>query len=202
MADHASDLRGLPRWHPDPLVRETLDRIRRCGWAVTAISDQCSCASTECTAPECSFAYTTGLRLHELPEMAVYGLDARTSGHVLNELGNVFHRYDWRQAVANSVPVQLESLEVPVIVIEMLDKCDLLITNEIYPDAPVLQAVWPDDLGTYPWEVGYSLRPEHQYVKGVHDANALRVDGPRVISAYEGMNRAQRRRAARNWRRG
>ncbi|WP_180819500.1 hypothetical protein [Gordonia terrae] len=62
MAHHFSDLRGLPRWHPDPLVRETLDRIRRCGWAVTAVSDECTFHSHECEAPDYSFAYTTGLR--------------------------------------------------------------------------------------------------------------------------------------------
>ncbi|MET4167685.1 hypothetical protein ABID74_003611 [Gordonia terrae] len=33
MAHPFSDLRGLPRRHPDPLVRETHERVRRCGWA-------------------------------------------------------------------------------------------------------------------------------------------------------------------------
>lgn len=201
MAHPFSDLRGLPRWHPDPLVRETLERIRRCGWAVTAVSDECTFHSHECEAPDCSFAYSTGLRLHDLPELAVYGLNARTSALVLNELGSVFHTYDWHSIVSNSIPVQLESLDVPVTVIEVMDKSDLTVTNVLYPDAPVLQAVWPDDLGSYPWEEGYTLAPEHQFVKGVHDPRSTRVDSPRVIYPHPGMNRAQRRKAARSRRR-
>ncbi|MFC9981719.1 DUF4262 domain-containing protein [Gordonia sp. NPDC127522] len=64
-------------------------------------------------APDCSFAYTTCLRLHDLPELAVHGLDARTSASVLSELGSVFHTYAWHSIVSNSVPIQLDSFEVP-----------------------------------------------------------------------------------------
>ncbi|MGW8811378.1 MULTISPECIES: DUF4262 domain-containing protein [Gordonia] len=96
---------------------------------MTAVSDECTFHSHECEAPDCSFAYTTGLRLHDLPELAVYGLDARTSALVLNELGSVFHTYDWHSIVSNSIPVQLESLDVPVTVIEVMDRSDLTVTN-------------------------------------------------------------------------
>lgn len=197
MPDHDLALRGLPRWHPDPLVRATLDRIRRYGWAVTAVGNECQHDSPTCVPPECAFAYTTGLRLHELPEMAIYGLDARTAGAVLNELGHLFHRHDWRAAVRGRVAVELDSLNVPVTLIELVDKSDLLITNAVYPDAPVVQAVWPDELGSYPWEDGYLLTPADQLVRGVYDADSRPEPGPRIIHSSAGLNRAQRRRVAR-----
>ncbi len=75
-----------------------------------------------------------------------------------------------------------------------MDKSDLTVTNVLYPDAPALQAVWPDDLGSYPWEESYTLAPEHQFVKGVHDPRSTRVDSPRVIYPHPGMNRAHRAR--------
>ena len=197
--DHAAAFRGLRRWHPDPLVQSTIDTIRRHGWAVTAVSELCECGSPECTPPDCSFAYTTGLGLHSIPELAVYGLDAYTAGAVLADLMDLLHRYDWRSLVDDAVDIPVSLLDVPVRLIEMVDKADLLITNELFPDSPALQAVWPDELGSYPWDTGYALAPDAQYVKGIHDTGIRsgRVRGPRVISTSTAPNRAERRRQQR-----
>lgn len=193
MSDHAAAVRGLPRWYRDPRVNATISRIRAHGWAVTAVSEECECNSPECEPPDCSFAYTTGLGLHSLPELVVYGLDARTSGSVLNELGNLLHRYEWTDIVDQSVDVPLQSIDVPVRLIELIDKDDLIITNELFPDSPALQVVWPDEYGQHPWEEGYALRPEHQLLKGVLPSDDNRPRGPRVITPHTGPNRAQRR---------
>lgn len=197
MSDHAAAIRGLRRWHPNPLVQDTINRIRAHGWAVTAISEQCSCRSDECHPPDCSFAYTSGMGLHSIPELAVYGLDAWTSRELLNELGDIFHTYDWRDAVDRGVDITVSSLEVPVRVIEMIDKDDLIVTGELFPDAPALQAVWADDFGKYPWDDGYSLGELDQKLKGVAGTGADRVRAQRVISRGPGPNRAQRRAALR-----
>ncbi|AZG48379.1 DUF4262 domain-containing protein [Gordonia insulae] len=197
MSDHAAAIRGLRRWHPNPLIQETIHRIRECGWAVTAVSEQCSCQSDDCRPPECSFAYTSGLTLHDIPELAIYGLDAATGGTVLNELGDLFHTHDWRECVDRAVDIRLTSLEVPVRVIEMVDKDDLLLTNELFPDSPALQAIWPDDFGQYPWDEDCSLRVLDQEIKGFSGTGTGVVRGPRVISRGSGPNRAQRRRAMR-----
>ncbi len=197
MSDHTAAHRGLRRWHPDPIVRSTISTIRSKGWAVTAVSGACDCGSPRCTPPACSFAYTSGMGLHVIPEMAVYGLDARTSCAVLNELGSLFHREDWRRVVDGRVVVSLQSLDVGVRVIEMIDKSDLLITNELFPDAPALQVVWPDDSGRFPWETDYSLPPAAQEIKGTADTGA-RATEPRVITS-PAPNRAQRRAARRRF---
>ncbi|WP_307797057.1 DUF4262 domain-containing protein [Williamsia soli] len=100
--------------------------MRAHGWAVTAVSDKCECDSAGCSPPDCSFGYTTGLGLHALPELAVYGLDAATSFGVLNELGDLLHGYEWTDIVDNGVAMTLRSIEVPVRLIEIVDKSDLL----------------------------------------------------------------------------
>lgn len=197
MSDHTAAIKGLPRWHPDPLVNETITKIRAHGWAVTAISDECQCGSAVCVPPDCSFGYTTGLGLHSLPELAVYGLDAKTSFNVLNELGDLLHGYDWCEIVDESAEVSLQSIDAPVRLIELVDKSDLLITNELFPNSPALQVVWPDEYGKYPWADGYALLPDHQHVKGVLPLGKNRARGPRLISPAAGLNRAQRRQAAR-----
>ncbi|MFW0792170.1 DUF4262 domain-containing protein [Gordonia sp. CPCC 205515] len=197
MSDHTSAIRGLRRWHPNPLVRETIATIRSYGWAITAISEQCTCGSPACAPPDCSFAYTTGATLHSLPELAVYGLDAQTSCDVLNELVNILHHHDWHELIDHRIPLALESFDLPIHLIEMIDKDDLLITNELFPNAPALQVVWPDDYGSYPWEEEYSLDQVTQLLKGVVGTGAERVRGRRVILRNDGPNRAERRVAAR-----
>lgn len=197
MSDHTSAIRGLRRWHPDPMVRDTIETIRRYGWAVTAISDQCACGSPECAPPECSFAYTTGATLHSLPELAVYGLDAQTSCDVLNELVEILHHHDWHDLIDHRIPLTLESFDPPTQLIEMVDKSDLLITNELFPNTPALQVVWPDEFGYYPWDVEYSLDRRAQEMRGIVGTGAERVRGRRVIIGNVGPNRGRRRAAAR-----
>ncbi|RPA61177.1 DUF4262 domain-containing protein [Gordonia oryzae] len=197
MADHAAAIRGIPRWHPDTLVRETLSTIRRFGWAVTAVGDGCSCGDSRCAPPDCAFAYTTGLALHSIPDLVVFGLDARTACELLNELGELFHRVDWRSVVDGRTELEVHALEMRVRVIELVDKSDMLITNELFPNHPALQAIWADELGTFPWQTGYVLQPIHQPVKGVPDTGRAHAGGPRVVSASVGGGRVESCRARR-----
>ncbi|GAA1479928.1 hypothetical protein GCM10009624_03680 [Gordonia sinesedis] len=203
-SDHAEAYRGLRRWHPNPMVQSAIDRIRRHGWAITAVSELCVyCDSAECPPPDCPFAYTSGMGLHDIPELAVYGVDAYTGGALLDELACLLHAHDWRILVDDGVEVSVRALDRPVRLIEMVDKSDLTVTNELFPDSPALQAVWPDELGSYPWDAGYALEHDDQHVKGIHDTGvgAGRVRGPRVITTSTAPNRAQRRRAQRTRRR-
>ncbi len=192
MSDHDSAIRGLPRWHPNPHVRSSIDTIRRNGWQVTAVSDLCSCSSPDCVPPDCPFAYTAGLTLHDIPELAVYGLDPVTSARVLNELGELLHHNDWQTLVAGRVEVALAAVDVPVRLIEIVDKDDMLMANLLFADSPALQVVWPDEYGQFPWDDGYALLEMHQPIMGIDDTGTAYQRAPRVITG----NRAARRRAA------
>lgn len=198
MSDHASAIRGIPRWHPNPLVQDALHRIRSYGWSVTAVSELCKYCAAEGKTPEeipdTAFAYTAGLVLHDQPELLVFGLDAITANGVLNELGDTLHRCDWRSLVAADTEIALRSLDVPVRLIEVIDKDDMTIANELFPDAPAVQVVWPDDHGSYPWDERYGLDHVHQPIKGLLPDPNIRAVGPRVISRSYGPNRQQRRR--------
>jgi hypothetical protein len=174
MSDHAAAMRGLPRWHPNPFVRSTIETIRRHGWEVTAVGE---------TSADCPFAYTAGLGLHDIPELAVYGLDPLTSADVLNELGKLLHRHDWHAIVDGGVDVHVKALTAPVRLIEIVDKDDLLMANLLFPDTPALQVTWPDQHGRHPWEPGCTLAPRDQELKGVVIDGAARIRGPRVIRA-------------------
>jgi hypothetical protein len=88
-------------------------------------------------------------------------------------------------------------VDVPVRLIELIDKDDLIFTNELFPNSPALQVVWPDEYGQYPWADGYALLPEHQLIKSVLPSENIRPRGPRVVTPHTGRNRAQRRQAKR-----
>ncbi len=199
MSDHAAAIRGLPRWHPNPLIRSTIETIRRCGWQVTSVGE----ADAEFDAPpagartECGFSYTSGLSLHSIPELSIYGVDPLTATHVLNELGALLHQEDWRDLVAAQSDIPLQTVAVTVRLIEQLDHDELLLANLLFPDHPKLQVVWPDDHGHLPWEDGYTLLPMHQPVKGMPQLLDPPRPQPRLLTTEYGPDRTRPRRARR-----
>lgn len=195
MSDHTSAIRNFRHWDPDPLLRQTIDTIHKHGWAVTAVGDVCEqCAAESCGPGTCAFAYTSGLSLHGIPELAVYGLDAQASCQLLNELGTHLHRHDWHDIIDSARVIEVESFGVGFRMIEIIDNSDLLITNALFPNTPALQAVWPDEAGVYPWDDDYALEPQEQELKGIVNSGAARVRRRHTIT---GFSRAERRRASR-----
>ncbi|GAB85263.1 DUF4262 domain-containing protein [Gordonia rubripertincta] len=195
MSDHAAAIRGLPRWHPNPVIRSTIDTIRRCGWQVTSVGE----GSPEANSREadCGFSYTAGLSLHSIPELAVYGVDPLTAHHVLNELGDLLHREDWRDLVATQTDIRLQTVAVSVRLIEQVDKDELILANLLFPDSPTLQVVWPDEYGRFPWEEGYVLLPMHQPVKGIPDLSVHARQAAHVVTVESGPDRTRPRRGRR-----
>ncbi|WP_238422466.1 DUF4262 domain-containing protein [Gordonia sp. 'Campus'] len=197
MSDHAAAIRGLPRWHPNPVIRSTIETIRRCGWQVTAIGESVPEFDEASTPTECCFSYTAGLSLHSIPELAVYGLDPLTAHYVLNELGDLLHREDWRDLVARRADIRLQTVAVTVRLIEQLDVDELILANLLFPDQPKLQVVWPDDYGHLPWDADYTLLPMHQPVKGLPQLTDAVVDEPRLLTTEPGPDRTRPRKQRR-----
>ncbi|GAA2065826.1 DUF4262 domain-containing protein [Williamsia deligens] len=194
MADHDITAPGLPRWHPDPRVRETITRIRRFGWVVNAVSDICEDCEAAGEMPDRTFAYTVGLTLDGSPELAVYGLTCASAYAVLSEMVDLLAVEDWKQLVEDCEEITLDALDAPVRLIEMVDTLDLIHARAVFPDVPALQVVWADEKLLFPWDEGYTLLPEQQQIHGIPDtASSHRAAGPRVIRSAGGPNRAARR---------
>lgn len=194
MTDHDTTAPALPRWHPDPRVRETIARVRRLGWVVNGVSDICEHCEAAGETPESAFAYTVGLALHGSPELAVYGLACTPAYAVLTEMVALLAVEDWKHLVDDREEILLDALDVPVRLVEMVDTLDLMHARAVFPDVPALQVVWTDERLHFPWEEGYTLLDDRQPVHGIPDtASSTRDVGPRVIRSAGGPNRATRR---------
>ncbi|GAB08696.1 hypothetical protein GOARA_015_00340, partial [Gordonia araii NBRC 100433] len=148
---------SLPDRHPDPLINETLQRVHRNGWAAVAVSEHCDHRSPDCEGPETPFAYTIGAPLHEVAELAVYGLDPQTSYNLLAEVLGQLHTYQWDKIVDANATLNSDVLDLPVRLVAMIDSSDLIVSKALFPDAPAVQIVWPDPCGVFPCEAGYRL---------------------------------------------
>lgn len=157
---------GLPRWHPHPTLASTLRTIHQDGWAVTSVADRCARPTSSCVGPSDAVSYTTGLTVHEIPELMIYGLDPSTAARALHGLGRLLHDHDWRPLAAGGETFFLGDLGRRVLLIEAVDKDDMAITNSLFPDAPALQAVWADSHGRFPWQLEYTEIETHQPLKG------------------------------------
>jgi hypothetical protein len=126
----------------------TVEQVQEHGWSVVMVP-----ADEE--GP--GFAYTVGLwHTHKVSELAMFGLDIRVMQALLNTLG--------RKAAAGAV---LESDQEHRDVVEefpvVLKESDLRWYREFFgnaiafyrrPPFPVLQVVWPDAEGRFPWQPG------------------------------------------------
>jgi len=114
------------------------------------------------------FSYTVGLCGLSAPELVIFGLEPNVSQLILNTVaasvrdGKRWVCGDRSRAflaggrelafinVANSLP-------------------DLIMANRTYLTAvpvPALQVTWPDRGGAFPWELGWTLGPEVQPLRG------------------------------------
>jgi hypothetical protein len=127
------------------VLADTRAQIAAHGWTVIAVFPTPG-------EPGPSFAYTVGLSVRGLPELAVYGLPGRVAQSLLNEVA--------RRMVASGVGLQTgERVEgvlvddVALVAVEMSDARELNLVREMYGAvASAVQLVWPDVDGLLPWE--------------------------------------------------
>lgn len=135
------------------LFKATRKRIDAGGWTVMVSRVQ----GPETNEVDVSIAYTVGLMAKGLPELLVYGLPGETGHGILND------------AAARLIAGDLEK-DVPVdklsnfpLVFKQVDPQKI---EEVFgvvrlfsPDgksANLLQCVWPDKAGLFPWEAGFN----------------------------------------------
>jgi hypothetical protein len=136
------------------MIITTIDRF---GWAVQSVEGD------RLHAP---FAYTVGLTLRGLPELAVTGLGGRASAGLLNEFADEFvHRRV--PAPGERIPLgdgrALEMVCVPHPEAYLFTAISLFEQPEGARDALPqavrgLQLAWSDERGRWPWEPGFRGR--------------------------------------------
>ncbi|MFN6548182.1 DUF4262 domain-containing protein [Mycolicibacterium nivoides] len=97
------------------------------------------------------FSYTVGLTDRGLPELAVYGLQPRAAGGVLNTVAR--HAIDGGELAPGQRITGLLAGGLPLTVIEMTDTTDMTSVRELYGAVlAAQQVIWPDADGRMPWE--------------------------------------------------
>jgi Domain of unknown function (DUF4262) len=148
------------------ILKEQLQHIDRYGWSVTGVFSAGD--DPDQSAP---FMYTTGLTEHAHPEFVISGLEMQTGHEVLNDIaGRV---YDKAQRFAHGQ--RLDDLLagcVAVLVSGRLRHDE----HGIWPGFAIsrygrqrvrlLQVVWPDTHGRYPWDDGFEFESDVQPVIG------------------------------------
>lgn len=136
--------------------RQFKEIIDRKGWAVTGVPDAAS-----------PFAYTVGLTRHRHPELGMIGLPVDTAHGLLNTLaGRVFdgaqYTPGWR------IGDLLVDYEVVLVGGRPQRRLWPVAAYGLYGRDRVrlLQVVWPDRFGRFPWEAGCELGSATQPVIG------------------------------------
>ncbi|RSM61757.1 DUF4262 domain-containing protein [Actinoplanes sp. ATCC 53533] len=141
-------------------LRRMQQRIDQQGWAILTIpaNDNQHTALT----------YTIGLTALQCPELLIAGTDPAVSQHLLNEL-------------ARRVVQRAERLSAGQRINDLLDGSDAILvegpaTGALRPAAAyvrygqdcvgLLQVVWPDTQGRFPWEPCCTLSPQAQPLIG------------------------------------
>lgn len=133
-------------WHDD-YERHVVEDVQRYGWHIVGVED-------DPNGP--AFAYSIGI-YHTLkqPEIIIFGLgDIKTMGQVINAVGN-----EMRQGM------KFDEGQESNRILEKYSCMFRHVDKGFYPDYlgyamwyyrpedfPVLQCVWPDRIGRYPWQ--------------------------------------------------
>jgi hypothetical protein len=142
-------------------VRRQTELIRTRGWAVTIVLPTEDPQGTP-------FAYTVGLTALGRPELIIAGIDPEISAELLDDLA---------QRVYDQAPRFTHGQRIS----DLLAGYDAVIvegpaTEALHPGAAfarygrdhvtLQQVVWPDPDGRFPWEPGYTIRPQAQPTLG------------------------------------
>jgi hypothetical protein len=109
------------------------------------------------------YVFSIGLYLHfEHPEFVLFGLDYQTAGTAINEIsalvqqGRRFQHKDVLDEIFQNVSVMLVEVD-PKFYRDVLGTA-LWFYRSVGRDFPVLQIVWPDKRGRFPWDADFDQR--------------------------------------------
>lgn len=136
--------------------------IRRCGWAIEYVGDECSAPGRHEDPSQVPFAYTIGLFGMGHPELLVLGLGPEPTATLLNALGR---RVRDGEDLLAGVALTVTGWPSQVVVEAVPNPGQILFgANRHYqrPDeasVPALQLAWADSRGRFPWQPGCEVAP-------------------------------------------
>ena len=143
------------------------EAIRKHGWWITYVGGG-TCGCPDCDdggVDEVPFAYTTGLFGLGHAELAVVGLDMRTTSELLNSLGQ---RIKGGQSLIPGIEITFTEWPGHKVIPEVIPNPGEIVfeANRFYQrpaefSVPVLQLTYSDEEGRFPWDDGYA-HPELQ----------------------------------------
>jgi len=144
--------------------RKLLDDIRDYGWHVVGISDDDQ---------NVSYVFSIGLfHTFKHPEVCVFGLnDIRTMGQIINTIVNLiqsgqkFEDRSRTDAVLEGYDCVFRSIS-PEFFGKYFGYARWFYEGDQFS---MLQSVWPDPSGHFPWDPGYAYTPDIQPVLGIED---------------------------------
>lgn len=142
------------------VIEQARDNIARRGWTVVGVFPVPG-------EPSVPFSYTAGLSEKQLPELAIYGLDARTAGTLLNAAAQ--RMIDNAKVFESGERIDgLLAGGLPLSAVAMIQTTDMNMVRTLYGTvATAVQIVWPDTEGKMPWNTGYALPKEVQPLLGL-----------------------------------
>lgn len=138
---------------PDAYKKRVLDNIERTGLSITGVFP-------EPDSP--GFTYSIGMHRHEMPDLIIFSVPPELGQHIMNALyakakegtitlqdGEVVDDKD-----ITSMPLVLRATD-PELVEEYATGSYSLSSEETGHANSVLQIVWPDTHGRYPWDATF-----------------------------------------------
>jgi hypothetical protein len=137
---------------PDAIAAQLLDHVAEYGWGVVAWEE-------DSLGP--AYAFSVGLwRGHRHPEIVVVGLKGEAAHVLINALGDAItggRSFTPGQRYEGFVP----GFAVSFVLVNPAHVAGLFGHACWYnagDDFPVVQCVWPDEAGLFPWEAGFDER--------------------------------------------
>lgn len=122
-------------------VREIIDRV---GWMVQGVFGE----------GEPPFAYTVGLTEKQMPELYIFGLPPEVAARTLNDAAQ--QMLDRGEPFVDDEVVE-KVLTIPLVARAASSLEDVGVARRFYGhDIDLVQLVWPDPEGRYPWDDGCS----------------------------------------------
>lgn len=141
----------------DPLLLDVLTKMDGNGWTVMHV------VPTD-DDPIVPYGYTVGLTTFGHPDLAIYGLPVDVAGVFLN---NAAKLVKYGRKIEDGEVLRGIVRGLAVAAIAMTETGDLPLLRAIYGNSDdVLQLVWPDRFGNFPWEDDYSGNRADQPIHG------------------------------------